>query len=91
MVTRRQLLQTFVIAAGLRRHLDAAASLEYGYAAITWGNDFTKAIDLDPKHAAAYYERGRCYAVKKSTQQAMNDYRKAVTLNPIYADAFYSE
>lgn len=45
MVTRRQLLQTFAIAAALRRHLDAAASLEYGYAAITWGNDFRKAID----------------------------------------------
>lgn len=45
MVTRRQLLQTFAMAAALRRHLDAAASLEYGYAAITWGNDFMKAID----------------------------------------------
>jgi len=45
MVTRRQLLQTFTMAAVLRRHLDAAASLEYGYAAITWGNDFMKAID----------------------------------------------
>src|SRR4029078_1744555 len=45
MVTRRQLLQTFAMATLLRRHLGAAASLEYGYAAITWGNDFTKAID----------------------------------------------
>jgi inosose dehydratase len=45
MVTRRQLLQTLAMAAVLRRHLDAAASLEYGYAAITWGNDFSKAID----------------------------------------------
>lgn len=45
MVTRRQLLQTLTMAAVLRRHLDAAASLEYGYAAITWGNDFGKAID----------------------------------------------
>jgi inosose dehydratase len=45
MVTRRQLLQTFAMAAALRRHLDAAASLDYGYAAITWGNDFIKAID----------------------------------------------
>jgi inosose dehydratase len=45
MVTRRELLQTAAMAALLRRHLHAAASLEYGYAAITWGNDFTKAID----------------------------------------------
>jgi len=45
MVTRRQLLQTFAMAAVLRRRLDAAASLQYGYAAITWGSDFTTAID----------------------------------------------
>jgi inosose dehydratase len=45
MVTRRQLLQTLAMTAVLRRHLAAAASLEYGYAAITWGNDFSKAID----------------------------------------------
>ena len=45
MVTRRQLLQTFAMAAVLRRSLAAAASLDYGYAAITWGNDFMKAID----------------------------------------------
>ena len=45
MVTRRQLLQTVAMAAVLRPHLDAAASLQYGYAAITWGNDFMKAID----------------------------------------------
>jgi len=45
MVTRRQLLQTAAMAAVMGRHLHAAASLEYGYAAITWGNDFTKAID----------------------------------------------
>ena len=45
MVTRRQLLQTFCMAAALQRQLRAAASLQYGYAAITWGNDFMTAID----------------------------------------------
>jgi len=50
MVTRRQLLQTFAFGAsaaiaGIHRTLHAAASIQYGYAGITWGNDYLKAID----------------------------------------------
>jgi inosose dehydratase len=45
MVTRRQVLQTLCVAAAFRRGLGAAASIQYGYAAITWGNDFMTAID----------------------------------------------
>jgi len=51
MVTRRHALKTLALgsplmAAGLRGvHLSAAASIRYGYAAITWGNDYMKAID----------------------------------------------
>jgi inosose dehydratase len=51
MVTRRQLLRA--LAAGIpaatgvfgRGTVDAAASIKYGYAGITWGNDYLKAID----------------------------------------------
>lgn len=51
MVTRRHVLKTLALgsplaAAGLRGiDLGAAASIRYGYAAITWGNDYMKAID----------------------------------------------
>src|SRR5215813_9420423 len=45
MVTRRQVLQTLCAAAALRPTLDAAASIQYGYAAITWGNDYMTAIN----------------------------------------------
>jgi inosose dehydratase len=45
MVTRRQMLQTLVAASVLRRTLDATSSIQYGYAGITWGNDYMKAID----------------------------------------------
>lgn len=51
MVTRRQLLKTLALASPYvaapfgRRTLDAAASIRYGYAGITWGNDYMKAID----------------------------------------------
>jgi hypothetical protein len=44
-VTRRQALQTLCATAALRRTLAAASSIQYGYAGITWGNDYMAAID----------------------------------------------
>ena len=48
MVTRRELLHTiavpFVVSA-LRRTLDGATSIQFGYAAITWDKDYMLAID----------------------------------------------
>jgi inosose dehydratase len=46
MVTRRQALKTMpFVASAFRRTVDAAASIQFGYAGITWGNDYMKAID----------------------------------------------
>jgi inosose dehydratase len=47
MVTRRQLLGMLAgsaVASAVTRSAHAAASLEYGYAGITWGNDYMAAI-----------------------------------------------
>jgi inosose dehydratase len=43
--TRRQALQTLCAAAAFRRSVAAASSIQYGYAGITWGNDYMAAID----------------------------------------------
>lgn len=47
MVTRRRLLKGLIVAplAAMARPADAAAAIQYGYAGITWGNDYRKAID----------------------------------------------
>ncbi len=50
MVTRRDLLKTSAMAVSLaastiRWPVEAAASMHYGYAAMTWGNDYMTAID----------------------------------------------
>jgi len=48
MVTRRNLLKGMIaapLAASMRREAQAAAAIQYGYAGITWGNDYKKAID----------------------------------------------
>jgi inosose dehydratase len=47
MVTRRNLLKGVLAAplAAIGRPVFAAAEIQYGYAGITWGNDYRKAID----------------------------------------------
>jgi len=47
MVTRRSLLKGLILAplAATARPTEAAAVIQYGYAGITWGNDYRKAID----------------------------------------------
>lgn len=47
MVTRRSLLKGMVAVplAAIGRAAEGAAAIQYGYAGITWGNDYRKAID----------------------------------------------
>ena len=44
--------------------------------------DFTKAIELDPKYAEAYANRGLVYANLKEMDKAVDDWHKAIELNP---------
>jgi len=43
---------------------------------------FSKAIELNPEDAAAYYNRGNSYADLKQYEKAIADYSKAIELNP---------
>lgn len=55
--------------------------------------DYTKAIELNPNFADAYYNRGLAWvAIKeKEYDKAIKDYTKAIELKPDYADAYYNE
>ena len=44
--------------------------------------DFDKAVELDPKNAKAYFNRGLAYGRKGDRQQGIADIRKAATLDP---------
>ena len=50
--------------------------------------DFTKAIELDPDDAYAYYTRGNAKKKLKDYYGAINDYSKAIELKPDYAFAY---
>lgn len=50
--------------------------------------NYTKAIKLDPKFAAAYNNRGAAYADIDKYDDAMKDYNKAIELDPKYVAAY---
>lgn len=51
--------------------------------------DYTKAIELKPDHARAYYNRGGTKADLKDYQGALADYLKAIELKPDYRGEYY--
>jgi hypothetical protein len=51
--------------------------------------NFTKAIEMDPKYALAYNERGIAYQGRGDYDRAIADYTKAIELDPKVAYAYY--
>ena len=50
----------------------------------------TAIIQVNPKDAIAYHNRGEAYALKGEADQAISDYNKAIELSPTYAPAYNS-
>ena len=51
-------------------------------------SDYNKAIEINPKIAEAYNNRGLIYNKQGNFTQAMSDYNKAIEINPNYAEAY---
>ncbi|AII43137.1 hypothetical protein KR100_07125 [Synechococcus sp. KORDI-100] len=50
--------------------------------------DWTKAIDMYPQYAFAYYNRGKAKRHLDDYEGAISDYSKAIELNPNYYQAY---
>jgi tetratricopeptide (TPR) repeat protein len=50
--------------------------------------EYNEAIELDPKYADAYLNRGNANYNKGQYDQAIDDYTKAIEINPGLADAY---
>lgn len=74
----------------LLNELVAVEALEKGYAAITRGDypmavkSFTAAIEVRPKSAPAYYNRGAAQWMLENYGPAMDDFKKALAIDPRY-------
>lgn len=49
--------------------------------------EYTKAIELNPEYAEAYYHRGQAY--QENPDQAISDLSRAIELKPDYWEAYY--
>ena len=74
----------------LRRGTDAFAkgSRQVLYAEVFIFQDFSKAIELNPKYYYAYNNRGLSHNGLKQYKLAIPDFDKAIELNPNYANAY---
>ena len=52
--------------------------------------DFSDAIQLSPKNAYLYYNRGNLYALRNDYQRAIDDYTSAIMLDQNFAEAYYN-
>jgi tetratricopeptide (TPR) repeat protein len=50
----------------------------------------TAIIQLNPKDAIAYHNRGEAYSLKGEVDRAISDFNKAIELTPNYAPAYNS-
>ena len=51
---------------------------------------YTKAIELNPQMARAYYNRGNANSALEEYEEALKDYSKAIQLDPAYSDSFFN-
>ena len=51
-------------------------------------SDYTKAIEINPKYAEVYYNRGNIYDNQGNLTQALSDYNKAIEINPNIAQVY---
>lgn len=52
--------------------------------------DFAVALQLSPKNAVVYYNRGNLFAAEKNYARAIDDYSQAIKLDPRMAQAYYN-
>jgi protein O-mannosyl-transferase len=50
--------------------------------------DYTKALDINPKYSEAFYNRGNAKSSLGDLYGAIKDYDKAIEIKPLYPDAF---
>ncbi|OQB00229.1 MAG: GTP pyrophosphokinase YwaC [Spirochaetes bacterium ADurb.Bin218] len=51
--------------------------------------DFSKAIEMEPRDTRVYTNRGLAYRMLKRYDESLRDFNKSLELNPLWPDTFY--
>ena len=70
------------------RNAEQENDREIGYQSVL--RDLSRAIDLEPSFAYAYYNRGTIYAISNDVHAALVDFDKAIELDGNLAEAWYN-
>jgi tetratricopeptide (TPR) repeat protein len=54
-------------------------------------DDYNRAIEINPKNASAFYNRGAIESELGDRQASASDYDRSVLLNPQYAEKNYTQ
>ena len=72
----------------IKQHMDAARNHYQQGNFVQAITDYTKAIELEPNNAAAYYNRGIVYSNSGNLEQAIQNFTKAIELDPRKIEAY---
>ncbi|NCQ98028.1 MAG: tetratricopeptide repeat protein [Microcystis aeruginosa L211-101] len=53
-------------------------------------SDYNQALNINPRLALAYYNRGNLYKEQGKPDLALSDYNQAININPRLAEAYYN-
>ena len=88
---------TIILLIGFDGLAEAKSAVDYFNSGVDYGRkgeydraiqDFTKAIQINPKDAEAYNNRGFAYEKKGEYDRAIQDFDKAIQINPKHARAY---
>jgi protein O-mannosyl-transferase len=71
-------------------YLNRGVALVHQNELVQAGEDFNKAIELNPDYDKAYYNRGNNNLLLQNPEKALSDLSKAIELNPAYFQAYYN-
>ena len=80
----------------VQRHILAKLKVNRGSAYFDLGEkekaieDFTRAVQIDPKLAMAYSNRGSAYFDLGQKEKAIRDFTQAIQIDPKYANAYFN-
>lgn len=84
------LIPMLVLSQSPKKYCAAAEKFEKGKNYEGAIENYSKAIEMDPKYEAAYPARAKCYELINFKTEAIEDYKKAIVFDPKNKELYYN-